>query len=47
MANIQIWNNDEFVGSATFDQVSGFGFSKFDSTAVKLKPVFKKLFGET
>lgn len=46
MARVNIWENGTLLGSASFDQVSGLGFSKFDSTEVKLAPVFKKLFNE-
>jgi len=45
-AIIKIRKNNKIIGSATFNQGYGFGFSKFDSTAKKLGPVFERLFGE-
>ena len=45
-AIIKVRKNNKIIGSATFNQSNGFGFSKFDSTSKKLGPVFKKLFGE-
>lgn len=46
MARIKIKKDDLIVGSVRFDQASGLGFSKFEPTVVKLRPVFKELFGE-